>query len=153
MTPEEKLIHRYFQRIEYYFDLDREFPITLWDKLDYKFLCDDVILFTKKPQSLGYSISMGFKNVVHEKIVEALKLYGDADALSRYMETEGKKNNNKGLLESINHTHFIVYPKKDEEKAMKCLESHPLYQFFKFDKVTVPNWIDNDDMDLWIGWI
>ena len=126
---------------------------SLYEKLDYKFIGDEVVLFTKKPQSLGYFIHIAFKDAIHKKIVEALKLYSGAEALSRYLDVEGRKNSSKGLLESTSITHFVVYPLRVEEMAKKSLESHPLYSLFKFEKAIVPAWLDDDNEDFIIGWV
>lgn len=157
MKKEEKgrIIDHYLKKIlgHFYSELDREGLSSLYAKLDYKFIDDEVVLFTKKPQSLGYFIHRALQDAIHEKIVEALKLYSGAEALSRYLDVEGGKNSSKGLLESTSKTHFIIYPLRDEEIAKKSLESHPLYSLFKFEKAMVPAWLDKDNEDFIIGWV
>ena len=153
MEEEKKLVFdQYLGVLIEQFDLFHETIESLKEKLTWKFIQAEVVLFMKKNQVVYDSFKQRYDKARHKKTIDILKKYANEEALLKYMEDEGWKYKDKdmeGYVDGVKFNCFVVYPKKDDELVKKS--SNDLWEFAKsLDR----SWEFKDvDNELVIGWL
>lgn len=136
MEEEKKLVFdQYLGVLIEQFNLSHETIESLKEKLTWKFIQAEVVLFMKKSQVVYDSFKQRYDKARHKKTIDILKKYANEESILKYMEDEGWKYEDKneeeleGYIDGVKFNCFVVYSKKDD--GIKEKTFNELWKFAK----------------------